>query len=178
MLRSVKFRSQTSTSFLPFTNTGDRRTVGLGVSREVPLSPEEHRFGRIGRTYLDYDADSEAEWDDDEDEPGEDGERDSPSDEEDNVMDEEGDPAFCNCSDGFLERDEELEAEDEGTKQLRKRNTEDCSEGRSASVARPKRWWLRLYLAEGCIRRMCSGTLSKERKVVLCQCWTPLAGRF
>lgn len=73
--------------------------------------------------YLDYDIDSEAEWEEGDDEIGEDCEADGP-DEEENMDDEEGDTRMYNYQDGWLAADDDLgtgDEVDEDTKLLRKK---------------------------------------------------------
>ena len=75
-------------------------------------------------TYLDYDVDSEAEWEEGDDELGEDCEADGP-DEDENIEDEEGDTRMYNYQDGWLAADDDLGDDeddiDEDTKLLRKK---------------------------------------------------------
>ena len=73
---------------------------------------------------LDYEVDSEAEWEEGDDEIGEDCEADGP-DEEDNIEDEEGDTRMYNYEDGWLAADDDLGIDDddvdEDTKLLREK---------------------------------------------------------
>lgn len=84
-------------------------------------------------SYLDYDNDSEAEWEEGDDDPGEDCEDDSADDEEENVEDEEGDTRVYNFQDGWLTHDDDLghgdEEIDEETLELRKRKLHDSAAG-------------------------------------------------
>lgn len=60
---------------------------------------------------LDYDVDSEAEWEEGDDDPGEDVENDA-DDEEEKMIDEEGDTRVYNYQDGWLAEDDDLGNED------------------------------------------------------------------
>lgn len=73
-------------------------------------------------SYLDYDVDSEAEWEEGDDEQGEDC-SDNGNDEEEAMDDEEGDITKYNYHDGWLAEDGDLELDDddEETHELRKR---------------------------------------------------------
>lgn len=73
--------------------------------------PVNKRLGRnpfLKDTALDYDVDSEAEWDEGDDDPGEDVEDDADDDEDDKLADEEGDPRAYNYQDGWLAQDDEI----------------------------------------------------------------------
>lgn len=61
---------------------------------------------------LDYEVDSEGEWEEGDDEVGEDCEDDGP-DEEDNIEDEEGDTRMYNYEDGWLAADDDLGIDDD-----------------------------------------------------------------
>lgn len=81
-------------------------------------------FGKDNQ-FLDYEVDSEAEWEEGDEEPGEDCEVDD-DDEEDKLEDEEGDTRVYNYQDGWLAQDDDLgleddEDNDEETKELRKK---------------------------------------------------------
>ena len=78
--------------------------------------------------YLDYDVDSEEEWEEGDDEQGEDCSENG-NDDEEMVDDEEGDITKYNYQDGWLAEDGDLELEDddEETQELRKRKVEDCN---------------------------------------------------
>ncbi len=82
-------------------------------------------FGK-DTAYLDYDVDSEAEWEEGDDEMGEDCSE--SGDDDENMEDEEGDITKYNYQDGWLAKDEDLEMEDddEETKDLRRRKVQDC----------------------------------------------------
>ena len=73
---------------------------------------------------LDYDVDSEAEWEEGDDDPGEDVENDVGDDEDEKLLDddEEGDTRVYNYQDGWLAQDDEIEEAnmDDETKQLYK----------------------------------------------------------
>lgn len=71
---------------------------------------------------LDYDVDSEAEWEEGDDDPGEDVDNDA-DDEDEKMLDEEGDTRVYNYQDGWLAQDDDIigvdDAEiDEQTKEL------------------------------------------------------------
>ncbi len=91
-------------------------------------------FGK-DTTYLDYDVDSEAEWEEGDDEMGEDCSE--SGDDDENMEDEEGDITKYNYQDGWLAKDEDLEMEDddEETKDLRRRKLQDCDTNGTESVA-------------------------------------------
>lgn len=78
---------------------------------------------------LDYDVDSEAEWEEGDDEPGEDVDNDVGDEEED--RDEEGDTRMYNYQDGWLAQDDELgdddELDEEAKKLLRSRKRAEGS---------------------------------------------------
>jgi len=78
-------------------------------------------------TYLDYDYDSEAEWEEGDEEQGEDCD-DAGDEEEENAEDEEGDTRVYNYQDGWLAADDDLGQDDDEiddeTKALRKRKLE------------------------------------------------------
>jgi hypothetical protein len=78
--------------------------------------------------YLDYDVDSEEEWEEGDDEQGEDCSENG-NDDEEMVDDEEGDITMYNYQDGWLAEDGDLELEDddEESQELRKRKVEDCN---------------------------------------------------
>ena len=89
--------------------------------------------------YLDYEIDSEAEWEEGDDEQGEDCSENG-NDEEDMIDDEEGDTTKYNYQDGWLAEDGDLELEDddEETQKLRKRKfcageTNECLNASSAA---------------------------------------------
>lgn len=93
-------------------------------------------FGR-DTAYLDYDVDSEAEWEEGDEEEGEDCDVDGPDDddEEDKIEDEGGDhdTRVYNYDDGWLAQDDEIDAEDnedndEETMAMRKKKAEDGSD--------------------------------------------------
>lgn len=70
---------------------------------------------------LDYDVDSEGEWEEGDDDPGEDVENDAGDGEDDKSQDDEGDTRVYNYQDGWLAQDDEIgdDAEmDDETKQL------------------------------------------------------------
>jgi len=79
--------------------------------------------------YLDYDVDSETEWEDGDDEQGEDCSENG-NDDEEMVDDEEGDITKYNYQDGWLAEDCDLELEDddEETHELRKRKIEGSND--------------------------------------------------
>jgi len=91
-------------------------------------------------TYLDYDVDSEAEWEEGDDDQGEDCSENG-NDDEEMIDDEEGDATKYNYEDGWLAEDCDIEIEggdedDEESKELRKRKVrfddESTEAGRSA----------------------------------------------
>jgi len=99
-------------------------------------------FGR-DTTHLDYDVDSEAEWEEGDDEEGEDCDVDGPDDdEEDKIEDEEGDTRVYNYDDGWLAQDDEIDGEDseESDKEAlaiqKKRTAEDSSDQSKKQSAR------------------------------------------
>jgi len=73
--------------------------------------------------FLDYDVDSEVEWEDGDDDQGEDCSENG-NDEEEMIDDEEGDTTKYNYQDGWLAEDGDLvlEDDDEETQELRKKN--------------------------------------------------------
>ena len=83
-------------------------------------------------TYLDYDIDSEAEWEDGDDEIGEDVEDDDKN-QDDDAFDEEGDLREYNYDDGFCVADENYlatnENVDEDTQLLYERKFRSCNTG-------------------------------------------------
>ena len=93
-------------------------------------------FGK-DTTYLDYDVDSEAEWEEGDDEQGDDCSE--VGDEDEDVIDDEGDTRKYNYQDGWLAKDEdlELEGDDDESKELRKKNLENgCNKkGHAMSTA-------------------------------------------
>ena len=97
-------------------------------------------FGR-DTSHLDYDVDSEAEWEEGDDEEGEDCDVDGPDeDEEDKIEDEEGDTRVYNYDDGWLAQDDEVDAEDNGdsdreTLSIRKKRTDWVSSDQSKKRA-------------------------------------------
>ena len=87
--------------------------------------------------FLDYDVDSEAEWEEGDDEEGEDCEIDGPDDdddEEDKIDGEEGDTRMYNYDDGWLAQDDEYDVEDneedndEDTLAMRKRKAAEAAD--------------------------------------------------
>jgi hypothetical protein len=79
---------------------------------------------------LDYEVDSEAEWEEGDDDPGEDVDNDAGDEEED--KDEEGDPRMYNYQDGWLAEDDDLlgdedELDEEAKKLLRSRKRAEGS---------------------------------------------------
>lgn len=91
-------------------------------------------------TFLDYDVDSEAEWEEGDDELGEDCEADGP-DEDDNIVDEEGDTRMYNYQDGWLAADDDLGDDeddiDEDTKLLRKKKLQGNNSQQLAAADQP-----------------------------------------
>jgi len=89
-------------------------------------------FGK-DTTHLDYDIDSEAEWEEGDEEEGEDcdGDDDDMDEEEDKFDAEEGDTRVYNYHDGWLAQDDDLgfedEEDDEETKALRRRKLDAAS---------------------------------------------------
>lgn len=85
-------------------------------------------------TFLDYDVDSEAEWEEGDDDEGEDCSENG-NEEEDMIDDEEGDTTKYNYQDGWLAQDGDLvlEDDDEETQELRKRK---MSQNNSEAVHR------------------------------------------
>jgi chromatin assembly factor 1 subunit A len=61
---------------------------------------------------LDYDVDSEAEWEEGDNDPGEDIENDAGDDDDEKALDEEGDTRVYNYQDGWLAEDDEISVED------------------------------------------------------------------
>ena len=91
----------------------------------------------LGRdtAFLDYDVDSEAEWEEGDDEEGEDCEIDGPDDDEEDKIDgEEGDTRMYNYDDGWLAQDDEYDVEeneednDEDTVAMRKRKAAEAAD--------------------------------------------------
>jgi chromatin assembly factor 1 subunit A len=91
----------------------------------------------LGRdtAFLDYDVDSEAEWEEGDDEEGEDCEIDGPDDDEEEKIDgEEGDTRMYNYDDGWLAQDDEYDVEDneedndEETVAMRKRKAAEAAD--------------------------------------------------
>jgi chromatin assembly factor 1 subunit A len=90
----------------------DRRPAYHGTwSRTSSVISGRNPFGK-DNTDLDYDVDSEGEWEEGDDEIGEDVDDDDKNQEED-MEDEEGDPSNYNYQDGFCVADEEYLAMDE-----------------------------------------------------------------
>eukprot|EP00557_Chaetoceros_sp_GSL56_P007795 CAMPEP_0176504764 /NCGR_PEP_ID=MMETSP0200_2-20121128/16119_1 /TAXON_ID=947934 /ORGANISM="Chaetoceros sp., Strain GSL56" /LENGTH=980 /DNA_ID=CAMNT_0017904241 /DNA_START=96 /DNA_END=3038 /DNA_ORIENTATION=+ len=92
-------------------------------------------------SFLDYDVDSEAEWEEGDDEQGEDCSENG-NDEDEVMDDEEGDITNYNYQDGWLAEDGDLELEDddEETHELRKKrivlsNTVNLEGGKSSKLA-------------------------------------------
>eukprot|EP00554_Chaetoceros_debilis_P006650 CAMPEP_0194077568 /NCGR_PEP_ID=MMETSP0149-20130528/4172_1 /TAXON_ID=122233 /ORGANISM="Chaetoceros debilis, Strain MM31A-1" /LENGTH=1581 /DNA_ID=CAMNT_0038758635 /DNA_START=124 /DNA_END=4869 /DNA_ORIENTATION=+ len=111
-------------------------------------------FGK-DTTYLDYDVDSEAEWEEGDDEEGEDCSETGKDDEE--LADEEGDIMKYNYQDGWLAEDDDLDMEDEDdqeTKDLRKKKGEgmDCpiSKFTAACVIAPLKGGIPLLASNDC----------------------------
>lgn len=107
--------------------------------------------------YLDYDVDSEAEWEEGDDEEGEDCSETGNDDEE--MVDEEGDIMKYNYQDGWLAEDDDLDMEDEDdqeTKDLRKRKMKgegvDCpvSKFTAACVIAPLNGGIPLLASNDC----------------------------
>lgn len=84
---------------------------------------------------LDYDVDSEAEWEEGDDDEGEDCSETGHDDEE--IDDEEGDITKYNYQDGWLAEDDDLDMEedDDETKELRKKKALERGEGQSKQVS-------------------------------------------
>lgn len=90
-------------------------------------------------SYLDYDVDSEAEWEEGDDEQGEDCSENG-NDDEEAMDDEEGDITKYNYQDGWLAEDGDLELEDddEETHELRKRKIVQSSSANFEGVKTSK----------------------------------------
>ena len=88
-------------------------------SRKSNIITGKNPFGK-DTSGLDYEVDSEAEWEEGDDEIGEDVEDDEKNQEEEDMDDEEGDPSMYNFQDGFCVADELAldEDADEETKLL------------------------------------------------------------
>lgn len=80
----------------PYHGTWSRRNRRLG---RKPFSKDSS---------LNYDVDSEAEWEEGDDDPGEDVENDAGDDEDDKMLDEEGDTRVYNYEDGWMAEDDEI----------------------------------------------------------------------
>jgi len=86
-------------------------------------------------TYFDYDFDSEAEWEEGDDEQGEDCSVNDNDDDE--IDDEEGDTRKYNFQDGWLAQDDDLgpqdENDDEETMVMRRKKIEECNGSANAT---------------------------------------------
>lgn len=102
-------------------------------SKTSPLVTGRTPFGKDST--LDYDVDSEAEWEEGDDDEGEDCSETGNDEEE--VDDEEGDITKYNYQDGWLAEDDDLDMEedDDETKELRKKKALERVENQSKQVS-------------------------------------------
>jgi chromatin assembly factor 1 subunit A len=101
-------------------------------SKKSSIVTGRNIFGK-DPSHLDYDFDSEAEWEEGDDEMGEDVEDEAKNQEEDNMEDEEGDTRIYDYDDGFCVADEQYldidENVDEETKVLYKKKLKNGQNG-------------------------------------------------